>query len=217
MKIECIKDKLTTAILNSQKITGKNLTLPVLSCILFDVKGSTLRIRATNLDLGIEIEVPVKSSEDGSVAVPGAVLANFISNLQDEKTITLETREGNLFVGTKNNSTLIKTMPTEDFPSIPVVEAERTFMVNGHDFVQGLKAVWYSSSTSSMKPELSSVYVYNTEDDMVFAATDSFRLAEKRIKLKKTKDVGSILIPFKNIPEICRLFENINEASLIIF
>jgi DNA polymerase-3 subunit beta len=40
-------------------------------------------------------------------------------------------------------------------------------------------------------------------------ATDSFRLAEKRIKIKKTKDFGQILIPYKNIPEIMRVLESI--------
>jgi DNA polymerase-3 subunit beta len=42
-------------------------------------------------------------------------------------------------------------------------------------------------------------------------ATDSFRLAEKKIKIKKTKDFGQILIPFKNVPEIIRVLEVINE------
>jgi DNA polymerase-3 subunit beta len=81
--------------------------------------------------------------------------------------------------------------------------------LNAQDFVKGLKSVWYSSSISSIKPELSSVYVYCENDFVVFVATDSFRLAEKKVKVKKTKDFDQILIPYKNIPEIMRVLETI--------
>lgn len=210
MKIECLKEKLTAAINNAQRITGKNLTLPVLSCILLEATKSELVIKATNLDLGIEIRLPVKVEEPGMVAVPGNILSSFISNLQDEKSIKLETQEGNLLVSTLHNSTLIKTLPTEDFPTIPQVSEDKKFSVNAKEFIRGLKAVWYSSATSSMKPELSSVYIYSNDEGIVFVATDSFRLAEKQVKLKKANDIGQILIPFKNVPEIAKIFENID-------
>jgi DNA polymerase III subunit beta len=211
MKIECLKEKLTHAVVTSHRLTGKNLTLPVLSCILLQAKDNELTVRATNLDVGIEIRFPVKVIEDGTVAVPGAILSNFITSLQDEKSIKLEVIDGNLYVSTNLNSTIIKSMPFEDFPTIPDVPADKKFTVPAKDFVKGLKSVWYSSSTSSIKPELSSVYVYADDEDMVFAATDSFRLAEKKVKLKKGKDFGSILIPFKNVPEIVRVFENVSD------
>jgi DNA polymerase III sliding clamp (beta) subunit (PCNA family) len=42
MKIECLKEKLSEAISKSEKITGKNLTLPVLACLLLEAKGNEL-------------------------------------------------------------------------------------------------------------------------------------------------------------------------------
>jgi DNA polymerase-3 subunit beta len=58
-----------------------------------------------------------------------------------------------------------------------------------------------------MKPELSSVYVYSDEDELFFVATDSFRLAEKKIKAKKSPEISSLLIPVKNISEITRVLD----------
>jgi DNA polymerase III sliding clamp (beta) subunit (PCNA family) len=43
-----------------------------------------------------------------------------------------------------------------------------------------------------MKPELSSIYIYSDDDAAVFVATDSFRLAEKKVKMKNAKDIGSL-------------------------
>src|SRR5436309_15243444 len=118
MNRECIKEKLVYAISKAEKITGKNITLPIISCLLLEAKDSTLTIKATNLDLGIEISLPVKVIKPGSVAVSGSVLYNFISNLTTDKNITLEEINGNLKVSTKHSESVIKAFPTDDFPNI---------------------------------------------------------------------------------------------------
>lgn len=213
MKIECVQEKLKSAVGIAERIAGKHMTLPVLSCLLLDASSkNNLVIRSTNLDLGIEISIPAKTDESGIVAVPAQVLNSFISGIVgDDKGVKLVTDQNNLKVTTLRSSGAIKTIPADDFPSIPRVSEENKFFLNGSDFAKGLKAVWYSSSVSSIKPELSSVYVYCDGEFVVFVATDSFRLAEKRVKIKKTKDFGQILIPFKNIPEIIRILETIND------
>ncbi len=207
MKIECLRDKLAQAVSKAEKITGKNLTLPVLSCLLLEAKDSKLIIRATNLDLGIEIDIPVKVNKPGKVAIPGAIINNFLSTIPSSKNITLELIEGNLKVTTDTTTTTIKSLNDEDFPTIPHLVDERVIQIPAKEFIQGIKAVWYSSATSSMKPELSSVYVYSDDNSLVFAATDSFRLAEKRVHTKGDIDIGSLLIPVKNIPDIMRILE----------
>ncbi len=206
MKIECSRDKLVEAIGKAEKVTGKNLTLPVLSCILFEATGKNLILRATNLDLGIEISLPVKVEKEGKVAVSGAIINSFVSQVQS-KNITLEVVEGNLKVTSDVTTTIIKSMNFDDFPTIPMLVGDKTISLNAKDLIRGIKAVWYSSATSSMKPELSSVYVYSEDDTAVFVATDSFRLAEKKVKIKNAKDIGSLLIPVKNIPDILRVLE----------
>ena len=208
MRIECLKDKLLWAISRCEKISSKHSTLPVLTCVLFEVKDNVLILKSTNLDLGIEISLPVKVGEEGMVAIPGLVFSNFIQNLGSNKTVKLETGEGNLKVSTENNSTVIKSLPHDDFPTIPSLRGEKGFKMNTKDIVRGLKSVWYSSGTSSMKPELSSVFVYHDDENIIFVATDSFRLAEKKIKIKKIPDFNQILIPFKNVIEIIRVLED---------
>jgi len=216
MKIECVKEKIVSSVILAEKVTGKNLTLPILSCIHLKASGSELTIKATNLDLGIEIVIPVKVIEEGSVVVPGSVLVGLLQNLQDDK-VTLESVEGNLVFSTKTTTTSLKTLPDEDFPLIPRVDTSKTVSLEANLLVTGLKSVWYSSAVTSMKPELSSVYVYCEDESIVFAATDSFRLAEKRVQIKKGKDFGNILIPYKNIPEIIRTLEMIKGEVSVHF
>lgn len=208
MKIECLREKLGSAIAKAERVTGKNLTLPILSCVLLQAHDNTLVVRSTNLDVGLEIKIPVKIEKEGTVIVPGGVLSSFINNLKDDKSVHLEAVDGNLKVFSSTQSTIIKGQPADDFPTIPSLEKEREFEIDAKDLLKGFRAVWYSAAVSSMKPELSSVCIYGEDDAVVFVATDSFRLAEKHIKTKKAKDVGTILIPFKNVVEIIKVFED---------
>lgn len=208
MNIECIKDKLSYAISKVEKVTGKNITLPILSCILLEASDSILTLKATNLDIGIEVSIPVKVNKPGKIAVSGSILHNYISNIINDKNITLEDMGGNLRISTKHSESTIKSQNIEDFPNIPKVSDKNSFTFNAPNLIKGLKSVVYSASVSTIRPTLSSVLIVSEEDNVVFVATDSFRLAEKKIGVKKHKDFNQILIPVKNITEIIRVLDD---------
>ncbi len=211
MKAECVRDRLAETLQKAERIAGKNLTLPVLKCFLIEAKDDVLTIKATNLDIGIELSIPAKIIESGEIAVPASIFNSFVQNLHSEKNISLETIEGNLRISTKTNATTIKALPHEEYPIIPRIAEGKTFEMHTKEFSKGLQAVWYAASTTSIKPELSSIFIYNDEDTVVFAATDSFRLAEKRVKVKKPKDFTQILLPYKNVPDIVRILDSVND------
>jgi len=210
MKIECSIDRIKKALISVERITGKNLTLPVLGSVLWVATGKTLKLRATNLNIGIEIEVPAKIEKEGVVAVRGDILSSLFSILQGDDNVLFELINGNLLVKTKTSTILLKSISHEDFPTIPIVEGE-DFIILSKKFIDGVKSVYYSSSISEIKPEIGSVYIYPEDDMLVFVSTDSFRLAEKKIKIKQKLSFGGILIPFKNITEIIKVFDGLEE------
>ena len=218
MNLECVKDKLLEAVQKVEKVTGKNLTLPILSTISISASDdSKLTLKATNLDIGIEVTIPVKVHTPGSVAVSGSVLLQFLSNLSQSEKISMEVRENVLHVSTSKTSTAINIHPVEEFPIIPRIQNGTKTTIDPQEFVSGLKSVWFSAALTSLKPELSSVYIYKEDDSLIFASTDSFRLAEKRVKTKKTKEFGSILIPFRNVSEIVRALETAKDEVELTF
>ncbi len=216
MKIEISIEKIKNAISQAEKITGKNLTLPVLSSILFTASGKSLKLRATNLSLGVEIEIPAKIEEEGVMAISGSVLANVFSNVSQNDNVSLEGEDGNIIIKTKKSRIKLKGQPHDDFPTIPLVSGT-TFEIDSKKLTDGIKSVYYSSSVSDIKPEISSVYIYSNEDNLVFVSTDSFRLAEKKIKVKNLPEIQGILIPFKNIPEIMRVFGEYSGTLKVCF
>lgn len=205
MKLECKIEEIKNAILQAEKITGKNLTLPVLNSILLIASGRSIKLRSTNLSLGVEIEIPAKIEKEGMVAVSGSILAGAFSNIFQNENIYLEGVDGNLLVKAKKSQIKLKGQPHEDFPTIPIVTG-KSFEIESKKLLEGIKSVYYSSSVSDIKPEISSVFLYTNEDNLVFVSTDSFRLAEKKVKVRGLEEIPGILIPFKNISEILRIF-----------
>ncbi len=205
MKLECKIEEIRNKVLLVERITGKNLTLPVLNSILLIASGKSLKLRATNLSLGIEVEIPAKVEKEGIVAISGSVLNGVFSNVYQNENVNLESLDGNLVIQTKKSKIKLKGQPCEDFPTIPKVSGTN-FDIDSKKLSEGIKSVYYSSSVSDIKPEISSVFVYTDEDNLVFVSTDSFRLAEKKIKIKNLPEISGILIPFKNIAEILRVF-----------
>ncbi|HYC83064.1 MAG TPA: DNA polymerase III subunit beta, partial [Candidatus Paceibacterota bacterium] len=210
MKIECSKERLKEAVFLAERVTGKNLSLPILSSVMLAAERSVLTVRATNLDIGVEIEVPAKIEQEGSVALNATVLSGFLGNLYKEEKVTLDLKEDNIHVSTDRSSTLIKGYPIDDFPLIPHVADGVEFRLEAKRLVEGLKSVSYAAALSDIKPEIASVYVYYDDGYLVFVSTDSFRLAEKRIPVDESAaESVPIIVPHKNVAEIIRIFDSL--------
>ncbi len=209
MKIECLKNKLQKNVSLAERVTSHSLSLPALKNIILKAEGSNLIIKATNLEVGIEISLPVKVLAEGTVACNPAILSGFLSNIKDEDKITAELENGNLSIMTQSNSTLIKSEDYEDFPIIPKIVTTKPVILKSNELITGIRSVIYAAAVSDIKPEISSVYIYGKEDKLYFVATDSFRLAEKNfLTSHKPSGLPPLIIPFKNAAEIVRVFEN---------
>ncbi len=212
MKLELQFHDLKKTISLTERVAGKHLTLPVLSCLFFEVKKGFLTTKATNLDVGVEATVTAKSDKEEKFALPASVLSSFVSQITEyDGIISLELVSGNIQIKALKSKGVIKCVPHEDFPDIPTVKDGKKVVISPNLIIKGLKSVWYSASVSSVKPELSSVYLYTKDGKLNFVSTDSFRLAEKRVQLPANASVDDILIPFKNVADIMRILETVSE------
>lgn len=195
----------------AQKISTKHATLPVLQCVLLESSGKSLTIKATNLEIGLETTINADVSEEGSIAVSANTLTQTINYLNEEK-ISLKVEESVLIVEGNGFETTIKSIPHDEFPSIPKIETKAQ-TIQKELFSLGIKTAAFAASVSSIKPELGSVYITQSkEHSLTFVATDSFRLMEKSVPQKNIVLEESLLIPYKNALELARVCES-NEGD----
>ena len=217
MKIECIKEKLVEALGKIERMTGKHLSLPILSCIYLKATKNEIILRATNLDCGIEIYIPAKVSQEGEVAFQGPILNSLLSGIQKDKNVIIESKDGSMSVSSNSNTSLIKTQLAEDFPTIPRLDTDKVVDIDPQLLTKGFKSVWYSASVSTVKPELASVYIYKDNNELIFVSTDSFRLAEKRVKIKDSIQFTPVIIPAKNISDITKILDGARGDVKVFF
>lgn len=217
MKVEVPKEKLLHALGLVEKVSSKHVTLPVLQCVLFSAKDTTLTLRATNLDVGIEYALSAKIDREGVVAVPATIISQAAAASFGEALALEHTDEG-LMISDARSSTTIRIFDADEFPTLPRVEQGTTFTAPADKLVEGFKSVWYAASNSTIKPELASVYLYHHQGDLVFVATDSFRLAEKRIALTQAISMDeAVLLPIRNTTDIVRALADAPSEVTVTF
>ncbi len=205
MKITILKENLKTGLNIIERITGKNLTLPVLNNVLFSTEKNFILLSTTDLEMGINWWSLIKTEKEGKISVPAKLLSAFIGFLPDEK-IIIEVKDKNLFIKGEKNKTQIKGQDPEEFPIIPKINDEDFIEIDSQKFCRGLELVTEVVSPSQARPEISGIYLLFQKQGIRIVGTDSFRLAEKTISLDiKLKKEHSVIVPQKTIRELINI------------
>lgn len=216
MKIEILKEHLDAGLGVVGRVSNKNLSLPILGCVVIVATKDRVFLRATNLDISVEVGVKGKVSNEGIVAVPAGILTQTVATATDQR-LVLSVSGSVLSIVGAHGKTSLKTLDPADFPTLPYVKDGEGVSVSlpSETLAHSLKAVSFAASASGMRPELSSVFLSVTGGELIAAATDSFRLAEMRIPLK-ARTTDPLLVPARNVQDILRILQTGDTAELRI-
>jgi DNA polymerase-3 subunit beta len=203
MLITISKKQFSEAVHTASRFADKSsATAPVLHSLLILAGADGIRLRATNLETGIDLAVKGEKKTDGVVAIPAHLLAQLASSMIGEGSVTLEHAGDTAIITAGNAKSTIKTLAYEDFPVIPVPESKESISISGALLKQLLAGIASCASTSTVRPELSSVLLSMQGGTLTMVATDSFRLVEKKVALAKSQLQAKLLIPAKNAVDI---------------
>lgn len=217
MKFTCTQENINRALLAVSHVASKNVTLPILNNILIRAEANEIKLSATNLEIGITTSVRGKVDTTGVYTVPAKLLNDYISVLP-EGNISFELTDHGLVVVSERSRTLIKGAPAEDFPVIPAFEAKQSITCSGVLLRQALSQVMFAAATDEMRPEISGVYLVVRESVVTLAATDSYRLAEKKFACTNTtKAEMSVIVPLNTLGELVRVVGETDQEVEISF
>ena len=209
MKIIIIKNNLKEALSLIERAVGENQNLPILKNILFDVDQNRITMTATNLEIAITVFVSGKIIEPGKTTIPAATFSSLVANIPTER-LNIEQRKTNLEITTDNYEARIQITPTDDYPLIPKIKNTKHHLeIPGDVLRDALAQVVVAAQPSDIRPELSSVLFVYSVDQLTLAATDSFRLSERKIAKQHLKgtiaEPFKILVPLKTATELLRI------------
>src|SRR3989344_2476585 len=204
MVITLEKKEFAEAVLRVARFAERrSATLPVLSGIAIVAGDDGVKLRATNLETGIDLKVNATIETSGIAVIPAATLREITNSFTDTGSIKLEHAGDTVVLSSKAGKSTLKTLSPEDFPTLPLPDDGKTkFSLPGNSLRTLVGSVAAFASPSTVRPELGSVLLSAEAGIVKAVATDSFRLAEKKLTVQGTIQPFSILIPAKNALDI---------------
>ena len=210
MKITVLQKNLKQGIFVTSSITGKNNNLPILNNLLISSSNGSLKLSATDLELGVSTIVRGKIDEDGSVTVDAKLLSSYVALLPNNK-IEIVSTGPELALESEGYKTKIKGELADDYPLIPELEKENYYQTNINEFKQAISSVVFAVMFNENRLALSGVVFSIDNETLTMAGTDSYRLAEKVIKISSNitpvegEGPRRIIIPIKTLQELARI------------
>lgn len=217
MRLSLTQENLSRALSSVGRVVSTRASLPVLSNVLLVTDGNRLRLSATNLEIGINYWVGSKVEQPGSVTVPARLFSEFVSSLPRD-TIELSAQEALLTVKTTNYESTLNGIAADEFPEIPTVTSDPVITLPANALKEALAQVVVAASADEARPVLAGVYIYTEDANLFLVATDSYRLAEKRIELPaEPPEPVSVIVPARTMQELARLLgDAVEEVALYL-
>ncbi|RJQ30131.1 DNA polymerase III subunit beta [Candidatus Parcubacteria bacterium] len=218
MKCIILKNNLIEGLSAVERAIGFSTNLPILKNVLIKTFQGKIFFVATNLEIAVTETIPGKVIEEGVVTVPLSIFFSVSKNLTTDR-VTLEESGGNLSIITDNYEAVIQGHDAKEFPIIPSLTTKDFFTtIDIKIFSDIFERVFIATQYSEIRPQISGVFLKYSQDHLIVAATDSFRLAERVISSNQATssfEETSLIIPFKTAEELLRLTKG-QKGNLII-
>lgn len=216
MEIEVTQEKLSKALNTVSRVAGNRSTLPVLNNVLIRVDEKKVSLTTTNLDMAVVDYLPVSSAKDGVVTVPARLLAEFVSNLPRGEVIKIDAKDTKVTVSAGKYTSVVNGTLADDFPELPEIDESKAvvFKLGVDDFKTALNQVVIASSNDLTRPALTGVCFNTIDGELAIAATDGYRLAEKKLVDKVESEVSAI-VPTNSLQEVMRsISDDMDEVEI---
>jgi len=211
MKATCEQSEFNKALQAVSRATSGKSTLPVLNNVLLVAENNKLFLSTTNLEIGIKYWMDAKIEEEGKVTVPVKLLSQYISLLQADTVKLSLLDEQTLHLEAKGSNTQIKGIKSEEFPLIPDVEENNKLVLSTKKLSEAIDQTVFASALDETRPVLAGIFFVVKEKELKVVATDSYRLAEKKLELKDKQGDMSVIVPSKTIMELGRIISKYDE------
>jgi len=207
MKFTCTQDNLSQGLNIVSRLSEKSTNLPILNNVLIEARKEGIILTTTNLELGIKTKIRGKIEKEGIFTIPAKLVTDFVNSLKKEN-VTAEIQDGTLYLQGENHQTSIRGLDAADFPTLPDIDDAYSFSAKIEDFKEMLTQIVFAISTDESRQELNGAYFQINGSICTVAATDSFRLSEKKITVKnKSKESKNSIVPGRTLYEVLRILD----------
>lgn len=192
---------------NLQQISGvisANTVLSVLEDFLFELRGNTLTLTATDLETMMRVHMEVNDAEgDGRICIPSKILTDYLKNLP-EQPITFNINEHDLSIEMSSDvgKYHIGGEKADDFPKEPAPGDTTAFTMPSIALIESINKTIFAVSGDTLRPAMTGVYFELAPDNITFVATDAHRLVQLRRSDINCPATDGFVVPKKPLQQL---------------
>ena len=187
MKLE-IKQEVLLEHLNYviKGISTKNLR-PILNCIKFELTNDGLYLMSTDNEIAIKTFIDKSEIEKidtcGEIVVSGRYIHEIVRKLPNEVINIEEVIDSKIYITTTNSSFNLNCNDASEFPNLELEYKKDPIVLNQKVFKTIINQTAFATSTGESRPVLTGINFKIDKNIMECTATDSYRLAIKKLEL----------------------------------
>jgi len=211
------KSKLQSSLIQLNKVIPARSTLPIISCVLFDIRKDCIELRATDLEITLSILINTEIKKTGMIAIPIKTLLDITQEL-DEGSLSFEVTDiGKIIINTHFGKYSIMGKQADEFPAIPTIDQANELLLKGPLLTEMIDNTVYAVSRDEMKPALQGVLLQVKKNQLITVATDGHRLVRYIKEQSKGQAFeGQVVMPSKFFSIIRNQMGDIKDITLKI-
>jgi DNA polymerase III subunit beta len=215
LKITCSRDELNRQLAVVSRAASTRTTVQVLAGVLLRSEGDKLELSATDMEISLRTPLGAEVAIEGAVVVPGKLLAELARLLPGEE-VSIEHRQGEGVVEIVSGSAVyrIHTYNAEDFPRLPDPAGTTMVPIDAEALLETAAKVSRAASRDESRPVLTGILVRFEGENLVMAATDSYRLAVKETSMSGPGPELDAIVPARALMELSRVAQGASELHL---
>lgn len=221
MEFQLGREELLKAISRVQNIIEKRSTMPILSTVLLTAEADTLSVSATDLEVGLQQELPAKVTSDGSITISGRKIFEILRESNSENIFVKEKENNWIFISDGSARYNLASLPADEFPGVSEPEDMKGINIDGNLISEMIDKTIYAVTAEDAGYKLSGIFTEVIDGEqrklLRMVATDGHRLSMMDKPLDDLDDLelpAGIMIPKKAMVEISKLG---SESDMLFF
>jgi len=179
MKATCEREKLAHAFLMAASVTTARSPKPILENVKLEVGENTATVMATDLEVGIRIEVPGFTVEaPGQVVLPIKRVGLILRESSDEK-LSIASDGGKTLIKGDRSEFQLPTQNPDEFPLVGSFDDEAYHQLPARFIREMIHRTVFATETESSRYALGGILMELTEKNITGVGTDGRRLARQ--------------------------------------
>lgn len=179
MKLIISSSELLRGVMAVAKAIPAKSPLPILENFLFDLKGNTLEITASDSELTLRTQIEVESTaEEGRIAIPAKHMMDLLKELPDQPLTISTTGDSSFLCSWAGGESTLPYFPAEDYPEIVGADANNavTLQFPAQSLVEGISSTIYATADDEIRPAMNGIFFDIDLSSTTLVASDSHKL-----------------------------------------